>query len=92
MKLLDAGDALEAHVLGDFHGVGAPGGNHLLAGPDEAALDGCGAQGGGSVKEPSELFSLLGGELVIRLYGVNQIRAFLKKYDHKCLAMSMNGL
>ena len=44
-ELLDAGDPFEAHVLGYFHCVGAPGGDHFTARTDETALYGCGAQG-----------------------------------------------
>ena len=35
---LDAADARDAHVLGDFYGVGAPGGNHFAAWADKTAF------------------------------------------------------
>ena len=37
---LDTADARDAHVLGDFHGVGAPGGNHFAARTYETAFGG----------------------------------------------------
>ena len=39
-EFLYAADALEAHVLRDFHGIGAPGGDHLPAGTHEIAFQG----------------------------------------------------
>ncbi len=38
LELLDAGDARKPHVLGDFDGIGAPGGDHLAARAHETAF------------------------------------------------------
>ncbi len=43
MEFLNAGDALDSHILGDFHCVGAPRCDHLLARADETAFEGGGA-------------------------------------------------
>ena len=38
LELLDAHNALDAHILGNFDGIGAPRRNHLSARPDEVAF------------------------------------------------------
>ncbi len=52
LELLDAADARHTHVLGNLHGVGAPGGDHLAAGAYESPFYGCGAQRLGSGECP----------------------------------------
>jgi hypothetical protein len=39
IKLLDPFDALDTHILGDFHGIRTPGGDHDGARPDKGPLD-----------------------------------------------------
>ena len=38
-ELLDTADTLQTHILSDFHGIGAPRGDHFAAGTDEFTLD-----------------------------------------------------
>ena len=73
LELLDAGDAGHAHVLGDFHGVGAPGGYHLAARAHESTFHGGGAQGLGSGEGPGKFGAFIVGELMVGLHGEEKI-------------------
>ncbi len=51
--LLNAADALHAHVLRNLYGVGRPWGDHLAARADEGALEGGGIEQRGVAIEPA---------------------------------------
>ena len=55
---LDAGDALQAHVLGDLDRVRAPRGNHLAARADEMSFHGLSTCRCRAAEEPHQLFRI----------------------------------
>ena len=71
-KTLYALHALYAHVLGDFHGVGAPRSNHFLARAYESACYLVVVQVLGVAKQPNQLFIILLRQRLLKLNGVNR--------------------
>ena len=67
--LLDALDAFDAHVLGDFHGVCAPWRNHFASGAYETAFQVFFIFGCGFSKKPAELVVVCLREGVFARYG-----------------------
>ena len=63
--LLDACNAFQSHVLGDFHGIGAPGCNHFAAGTHVPAFDVGDVEGFGLSVEPAEFLDFVSIEFVV---------------------------
>ena len=66
---LDARDARQAHVLGNFHGVRAPGRDHFAAGAYETAFQVFFTFRGGFSKKPAELVAVCLRDGVFACYG-----------------------
>jgi hypothetical protein len=58
LKLFDAVDALNAHGLGNFYGIGTPGGDHFFAGPDEQTGQGGGVEWFSVPKKPPKFLNI----------------------------------
>ena len=86
-KLLDAYNAVDAHVLGDFNGIGAPGGYHFFAGAYERTGEGTRFQRGGAMQQPAEAFVVRCREFAGRLYQVDGVFALLEESDHDLLSI-----
>ena len=80
--LFDAGNAVQSHVLGDFHGVGTPGSNHLAARADEMSFQVVFTFGGGFSKKPAEFVAVCLGEFVVTFYGNHALGWCSEKKNH----------
>ena len=81
---LDAADAGDTHVLGDFDGIGAPGSNHLATRADVAAFGSCRAQTFGLAEQPAELADDGIGRLVRDFGGNNRLIVRTEEENHRC--------
>jgi len=52
VELLDAGNPVDVHILGNFHCIGTPRGNHRRTGSDESTAKGRGGELLGIAKQP----------------------------------------
>ena len=67
--LFDAGNTAEAHVLGDFYGVGAPRGDHLTARTYKVAAQLFVTFGCSVAEQPAEFLAIGLRESVVAFYG-----------------------
>ena len=80
--LLDARNAIEVHVLGNLHGVRAPGRHHLAAGAYEAAVYVVGLEQLGAAVQPAKFFYFFLRELMVNLGRYHALRRCLEKKNH----------
>ena len=77
--LLDAHDAFDGHVLGDFHGIGAPGGHHLAAWADEVAFERLALDGRSLAVEPTKFSGLFLRQRMLALRSDDAVLQRLEK-------------
>ena len=80
--LLDAYDAVQPHILGDFYGVCTPRSNHLTARADEMSFQVVFTFGGGFSKKPAEFVAVCLGEFMITFYGNHTLGWCSEKKNH----------
>ena len=80
--LLDAADAFEPHVLGDFYCVCTPGSDHFAAWADETAFQVFFTFHHGFAKKPAEFITFVRGELMVALYGNHALGRGSEKKNH----------
>ena len=76
---LDAFHTLDGHVLGDFHRIGAPWGNHFPAWAYKIAIDVVGRFCCGIAIKPTQFFCLFAAERMVARCGDNALLGSLKK-------------
>ena len=79
---LDTDDAVQTHVLGDFHGVSTPRSNHFTARADEMSFQVVFTFGGGFSKKPTEFVAVCLGKFVVTLYGNHALGWGSEKKNH----------
>ena len=79
---LDARDALETHVLGNLHGIGAPRGNHLAARAHEVSRQVVFSLGGSLPKKPAKFADVRSIGRVVALGGNHALRGGSEKENH----------
>ena len=79
---LDAGDAAQTHVLGDFHSVRTPRSDHLAARTCEISFQVVFTFGGGFSKKPAEFIAVCLAEAAIALYGNHALGRGSEKKNH----------
>ena len=82
---LNTADALEAHVLGNFHGVCRPGGHHFTTGTNIIALQLLCIQQLSLAIQPVQLLNFLFTQCVINLRGNHRFLWRLKEAYHTLL-------
>ena len=82
VEFLDPQDAVQAHVLRDFDGVGTPRRNHFAARADENTFEAFGPEVFGSAEKPLQPGYLFRRKFRRRLNGIYGI-VFLEKQDHR---------
>ena len=76
---LDTADALQSHVLGNFHGVRTPRRNHFAARTDEPSAQCLSLYRLGSAKKPYELLRLFRCKRMLGLYRQHRFCRRLKE-------------
>ena len=65
----DTGDTAQTHILGDFHSIGTPRGNHFAARTYEMSFQVVFTFGGGFSKKPAEFVAVCLSKFVVTFYG-----------------------
>ena len=81
-EFLNTADAGEVHVLRDFHGIGAPRGNHLATWPDKPAAEHRSIAQFGTAVEPTEFLNFIVRKLVVNAGGNDAFRRGTEKENH----------
>ena len=79
---LDALDALEAHVLRDFHGIGTPRSNHFTSRTHKESVEGFTVNQRGITIEPAKFLDFLFVELMVHLRGNHALFGSLEEKNH----------
>ena len=80
---LYARNTRETHILGDFHGVGAPGGYHFPARADETAFERSPRHGACAREGPLKFLLLDVGEAVVGLHCIDGGCTLFEKLNHE---------
>ena len=78
----DTGDTAQTHILGDFHSIGTPRGNHFAARTYEMSFQVVFTFGGGFSKKPAEFVAVCLSKFVVTFYGNHALGWCSEKKDH----------
>ena len=86
-KLLDAKNAGDAHVLGDFNGIRTPRSNHFSTWTNKSAVEHFFLKRLGTIEQPCEFLDFGVGKNVVGIDRINCVSSFFEECDHNIIIL-----